>query len=411
MPRPRSDGTPPSPPRRIKLNQLVLTRLKPEAHDYVVWDTHQRGLAIRVRRSGAKSWNVIYSRHGRPRWYRLGDATAIGLADARLLAGRTMFAVAEGKDPAAERTALRAKDTFAELADAFVERYAKKKNKAWQQPDALVRRFLLPRWGKLKASEISRADARALFASIAKDSVANATMAAASKIFAWAMSQDLLTANPCALIERHETKSRERVLAESEFPKFWQAFCDLNSTEGGALKALLLLGQRPGEIAHMRREHLIDGWWKMPGEPVPALGWPGTKNGRDHRVWIPEPAQALLAQMPGDGLVFGGVRGKPINTLLTAAMRDICNKLGVERATPHDLRRTHGSTITGMGFGRPAMNRIQNHVEGGIASVYDRHTYSPENKRIMESVAQRLMALAEGNAPELNVVEFARKTA
>ena len=61
---------------------------------------------------------------------------------------------------------------------------------------------------------------------------------------------------------------------------------------------------------------------------------------------------------------------------------------GVERATPHDLRRTHGTTDhRGSGFGRDAMNRIQNHREGGIASVYDRHGYAEENKRIMEAVA------------------------
>ena len=33
------------------------------------------------------------------------------------------------------------------------------------------------------------------------------------------------------------------------------------------------------------------------------------------------------------------------------------------------------------------MNRIQNHKEGGIASVYDRHEYADENKRVMEAVA------------------------
>ena len=93
--------------------------------------------------------------------------------------------------------------------------------------------------------------------------------------------------------------------------------------------------------------------------------------------------------------MFAGARGRPIGGL-DAAMRAICTKLGVERATPHDLRRTHGSTITALGFGRDAMNRIQNHKEGGIASVYDRHGYADENKRMMEAVAARIMALVEG---------------
>jgi hypothetical protein len=51
-----------------------------------------------------------------------------------------------------------------------------------------------------------------------------------------------------------------------------------------------------------------------------------------------------------------------------------------------------------------AMNRIQNHREGGIASVYDRHGYAEETKRIMEAVAAELIRLAEGRAARGNVV-------
>ena len=80
-------------------------------------------------------------------------------------------------------------------------------------------------------------------------------------------------------------------------PQFWAAFDDAGLVAGAALKMILLTGQRPGEVAHMRREHIDDGWWEMPGEPVPALGWPGTKNGATHRVWLPKPAQALLAEL------------------------------------------------------------------------------------------------------------------
>ena len=77
-------------------------------------------------------------------------------------------------------------------------------------------------------------------------------------------------------------------------------------------------------------------------------------------------------------------------------MQNICARLKAERATPHDLRRTHGTTITGLGFGRDAMNRIQNHKEGGIGSVYDRHRYADENKRVMEAVANRIRSLFDG---------------
>jgi integrase len=101
-----------------------------------------------------------------------------------------------------------------------------------------------------------------------------------------------------------------------------------------------------------------------------------------------------------------GARGAAI-TNLDAAMRSICKQLDVERATPHDLRRTHGSTITAMGFGRDAMNRIQNHKEGGIADVYDQHKNADENKKIMETVAAKFLSLIDGGGAA-NVIAFGK---
>jgi len=391
--------------RKRRLTELVVRKARPESSAYLIWDALQRGLALRVQPSGSKSWTVIYSRHGGPRWLHLGDAGAIGLADARTLAAEAMVQVARGRDPAAEKKAERGAGTFAELAAKYIEEYAKKKNKSWPQADALIRRHVLPRWGKLQASTITRGDVKAMMKWIEAPIAANQTLAAVSAIFTWAVKEEKLTANPCKLVDRNATRSRERVLAVSEVPKFWAAFEDAGLIVSTALKTILLCGQRPGEVSHMRREHIRDGWWEMPGEPVPSLDWPGTKNGESHRVWLPAPVQALLAELGdgGAGFVFPGPRGGPVHGL-DAAMRAISAKLGVDPVRPHDLRRTFSTTVTGLGFGRDALNRVTNHREGGIASVYDRHGYSDENKRVMEAVAAKLMALAEGREAAGNVV-------
>jgi integrase len=187
-------------------------------------------------------------------------------------------------------------------------------------------------------------------------------------------------------------------------PLFWQAFSEAG-VHGMALQVLLLTGQRPGEVMHMRHDQITDGWWTLPGAPDAEHGWPGTKNGATHRVWLPQPVRDIIAELNygDDG---GSVFGQPL--VLDATMRNICARLSVPRATPHDLRRTHGSTITKLGFGRDAMNRIQNHKEGGIASVYDRYQYEPETKHIMETVASRILALAEGKEAASNVVPITR---
>src|SRR5262245_45340549 len=321
------------------------------------------------------------------------------------MVAKVKLAVAEGKDPAAERKAERGAGTFADLAERYVEEYAKKNNKSWEHTrNKLVVPHLLPRWGKLDAKSISRADVRALMSRIAAPVLANQVRAAASAIFTWAVKQEIVTANPCIGVDGNETRSRERVLSDSELPRFWSAFDDAGLIRSSALKVILLTGQRPGEVSHMRREHIKDGWWEMPGEPDKKLGWPGTKNGESHRVWLPVAARAIITEADdGRGFVFGGSR--PVGGL-DAAMRAICAELRVnEKATPHDLRRTHGTMITRLGFGRDAMNRIQNHREGGIGSVYDRHEYADENKKVMEAVAGRIISLVDGTAGE-NVVKM-----
>ena len=395
-------------PNKRKLTTLLLQRLRPQPRAFMVWDAQQRGLALRVWPSGRRSWYLVYRRHGRPRWYHIGAADAVGLADARKLAAETMLDVIRGRDPAAEKRAARGAGTFAELAERYREEYARKKNKSWRQADYLVRRYLLPAWGKLSAESIKRSDVRAVIGRIAGPSLANQVRAAASAIFSWAVKQELVEINPCRGVERNETRSRERVLADAEVPLFWRAFDDAGLVRSAALKALLLTGQRPGEIIHMRREHIIGAWWTMPGAPCPEVGWPGTKNSLTHRVWLPQALRDIIAELGNGeeptGFVFSGDGRRAIKEL-DGAMRDVCRRLGIaEKVTPHDLRRTHGSTITALGFGRDAMNRIQNHREAGIASVYDRHGYAEETKRVMDAVASKVIALAEGRSAGAKVV-------
>src|SRR5262252_7044548 len=273
------------------LTELLLQRLRPRAQRFLVWDSKQNGLALQVRPNGLRAWKVIYNFRGRTRWFHLGDGNAIGLQQARELARDIMYAVAKGEDPQADKRARRNAGTFAELAQNYLEQYAKRHNKSWKQSDKLVRRYLLPGWGKLEAKAINRSDVRLAIGRIAAPVLANQVLATASAIFSWAVKQEVIAVNPCRGIDRHETASRERVLADQELPLFWQAF-DKAGRAGIALKLILLTGQRPGEVGHMRSEHIVDGWWEMPGKPTGD--WPGTKNGQSHRVWLPQPAQALL---------------------------------------------------------------------------------------------------------------------
>jgi len=385
------------PINKRKLTHVYVARISPQPKTFCAWDTEQKGLALLVRPNGYKAYKCAYAFQGRTRWYHLAAVNEISLGQARRLAQEVMYQKAQGKDPQGDKRAQRQTGTFADLVESYFSQYAEKGNRSWKQARYLVDRNLLPRWGGLVPSAITRAHVKAVIREVTAPVLANQTLATASAIFSWAIREEVagVTANPCLKVKRNVVTSRERILSDSELPLFWNAFEQAPGHAGPVLKLILLTGQRPGEVSAMKRQHIKDGWWEMPGEPDAELGWPGTKNKRTHRVWLPQPAVEQVEY----------VLNFPSVTQLAATMRAVCAQFGItNKITPHDLRRTHGTFVTRLGFGREAMNRIQNHVEGGIGSVYDRYSYAEENQRVMEAVAAEIVRLAEGRPAEPKVV-------
>ena len=68
---------------------------------------------------------------------------------------------------------------------------------------------------------------------------------------------------------------------------------------GAALKPILLTGQRPGEITHMRGEHIRDGWWEMSGEPCRTSAGRGRRTARAIGCGCPARASVLAHRRHG----------------------------------------------------------------------------------------------------------------
>jgi integrase len=369
-----------------KLTPMDLVRLKPGAKTVCVWDALAPGLALRLRPSGRRSFYFVYNRSSATRWYRIG---LVPLAEARKEAMRLRVEVlVHGRDPAAERTALRRADTLAELHAGYLERHAKKENRSWPQAAALISRHVLPRLGKKRAREIERRDVRETLDAVESKSTQNQVLASLSAVYAWAVEKEILAHNPCAGIKRNEMKSRERTLSDDELRLLWPAM-------SSALRAVLLTAQRPGEIYRMRFEHLgSDGWWRLPGLPQAETGWGGTKNGLDHAV----PLSRMATKIVGTGergFVF------PRRPELTAEMRGLCARFDVKpKITPHDLRRTARTWLAEAGFPDRVGEVLLNHVDPNkVRDTYNRHKYKAEMIRAVEAVAARVRAVAEGRPP------------
>src|SRR5262249_42846969 len=187
---------------------------------------------------------------------------------------------------------------------------------------------------------------------------------------------DLTTAvNPCRGVERNPTNDRERILSDDEIQRLWAVLDRIDTPQARACQMILVTGQRPGEVSCMRFEQVVDGgWWKIPGAIDPKIGWPGTKNKRDHKVWLPEAARAVSNHRGNvtsiSGFVFADAGNRPVERL-DELMRAVCEKLGIrDKVTPHDLRRSFLSTVTKLRFSRHLMDLIANHKTKTTTDVY-----------------------------------------
>lgn len=372
------------------------------------WDAGTPGFGLRVGASGRKSWVVMYRVRGDKRLRRatLGTYPSITLADARDFARADFHAAANGRDPAEERKADREADTFGELANQYLEKYAKKHKRSWFKDEQALNRDLLPRFRHRKAASIRRREVIALLEEIADRGApvgANRTLEIMRRIYNWGIEREIIDMNPCQRIKKIGVeRRRERVLNDDEIRAVWAAFEQETPRMCAHFKLRLLTLQRGGEISRMRWNDLdlSSGWWTIPPE--------FTKNGLSHRVPLSSLTKQIIEDMrshsDGSEWVLPSPTGNGPLRVFWRAIAAIKEHSKVE-FVPHDLRRTGASRLTGdLGLSRFLVGQVLNHVETGITATYDRHSYDREKRQALDAWGRRLMEIVSGERAAANVV-------
>jgi integrase len=381
----------------LTFNARTAKSIKPTSARAEYFDAEVPGLALRVSPTGAKSWTVFYRHRGRLRRLTIGRADVVSLANARARARDELHAASKGQDPATDKRASRKVDTFEQLADLYLEKWAKPRKRSWKADDNLLRRRVLPVWRHRAIVDITRRDVRDLVDSVAEAGapvVANRVAALVSKMFTFALDRDLVSVSPAVRIPRPiREHARERVLTEDEIRSLWSAFDALDGPMATLYKLRLLTAQRGGEVSGMRWADVdLDmGWWTIPAEQ--------SKNKLAHRVPLNTAAVTLLAERLASAhkdtrLVFeahhrragAGARGKRQQATAAASF-------GIPDFRGHDLRRTAASFMAAGGIPRLTISKILNHVERGVTKVYDRHSYDPEKRSALDWWNARLATI------------------
>jgi hypothetical protein len=148
---------------RVKIGLRELAAQPPGP--FILWDSGDgsaKGFCARRQFSDVITYSVIYrTKEGQQRWLKLGHHGDWTPTQARAKAHQIRFAADNGKDPAAEKHALRSGATMSELMDDYVaDMDAHKLNgkaaSTKKSDRSRVEKHLKPKLGKIRVTAITQ---------------------------------------------------------------------------------------------------------------------------------------------------------------------------------------------------------------------------------------------------------------
>lgn len=370
-----------------------------------------RGLALRVMPDGTKSWALRYRRHadGVQRRLTLGTYPDVRLKDAKERARKAVAAVADGDDPAGDKQHRRAGATFEALAGQWVE-FKRRQGRADSYMGRSEQRIAsLPQWFReTKAADIERVNVTAVLDTVAKRGVStetNRVQALISAVLKWAVSEGLLERDVSQGIKRRfEEVPRERVLSDDEVRGFWLGIAGCPASEASkiAMRLCFVLGQRPKEIAHLRKSALaLDA-----PQPTATVDKVTSKNRIEHVIPLPRLAVELLRQAcalstSGDW-VFPSPKGDgPIDPHTFAKVMDRERRrsangtlFGIRDAQLYDSKKAVATFLGNAGYPDQFIGLLFNHLTAKGGTVTGKHynhaRYMQQKREMVELWARHL---------------------
>ena len=261
------------------------------------YDETVTGFVLECRRSGGRTYYLRYQdQGGRQKQFKIGRFEDVKFADAKKKAIQLRSEVVMGGDPGAKKALAKAIPLYRELAAMHLD-FAKHQ-KSYPAIEMCLRVHILPKWGKMKLTDLdSRAVAQWL-ADKRAEGLAPASVEKLRVIFGRSFTLGLGWNVPGA--ERNPTRgiprkplnnARERFLSAEEAARLRVAVAASKNTQLQHVVGLLLLtGARLRELLDARWEHV----------DVERRLWfiPTSKTGKSRHVPLSTPALAILETLP-----------------------------------------------------------------------------------------------------------------
>ncbi|MDE2467127.1 MAG: integrase arm-type DNA-binding domain-containing protein [Alphaproteobacteria bacterium] len=413
---------------RKRLTKSVVDALKPDpaGRDIIYFDPELRGFGVRVKASGAKSYILKYrNRFGQQRKLhiaRVGDVTP---DQARTKALKLRGRIAEGEDPAADKSAERKAITVAQLCDEYLEAsHGHIKGSTLKMDRSRIARHVKPLLGSKPVASLTPADLEKFVRDVMTGKtatkppkgksggkrargglatggpgVASRTLGMLGTILERAVRDGILDKNPARGISRPKDRVRKPPFSFEAVAILGTAMREAeadgeNQTALRAIRFLLLTGCRRMEALTLN--------WATVDRNARCLRFADTKSGAQIRP-IGSAALRLITDFEPDGakpadFVFLGSSKAGHFVGLPHAWERLCKRAGIEGVSLHGLRHWFASAATELGYSELVIAGLLGHRVKGVTA---RYATAPDSALLAaaDRVSRKIAAALDGLNP------------
>lgn len=354
------------------------------------------GFGIFVYPTGTKTWVYRYKIDGKKDHVTIGNYPSVSLSDAKRKFMDLREIRRSGTNPKMNLLSQKEESfTVRDLVTNWFDNYIQRHRKCPGQIEQLVKADIIPMLGNVEVEELKTKDITKALDKIVKRGApvhANKVLSALKQAFNYAVSRGELTINPAVNIRARDIggleKPRERCLTLDEIHQLWQYLSHgkhgVSLQIKNAIKILLLTGVRSGELRTAKWEEIDfeNSLWTIPAA--------NTKTNITMHVHLSDLVKSLFMELYncsiGEYVISSADGQSPLSDrALPKAVIRLQERIGIQKWTAHDLRRTFATQLGETLRADPVViEKCLGHKMPKIMATYNKNEMLPERKEALD---------------------------
>lgn len=411
---------------RVKsLNDTKIRSVKPTGKKEGDWLADGDGLYLVVFPTGSKVWKYRYQKPitKARSTYSIGEYPAISLNEARQFRENCRALLAQGIDPQEDKKAKAEKKltelntTFEVVAWQWFEYRKTRKNFSTsyaKDVESLIKRILLPHFGKLPITQITAPIALKAFKPLQEKGTLETLKRSVQKlneIMTYALHREIIPHNPTANLSKEFDSPKVEHFKTIKPEDLNEFLFTLNKAQIQLQTRYLILWQlltmtRPNEAATARYCD-IDEKTKIWTIYI-NKGIKEDDKGREHKITLSRQALALLREIKklsgGKPYLFPSVKN-PRNHVNTQTANAAIKRMGYHgKLVAHGLRSIASTYLNEKGYNPDLIEVALSHMnQDRIRMAYNRAEYLKQRFELLQAWADFVDECSQGVIPQYHL--------